>query len=1236
MDVSSSSLNSKTLRHTDIPEKYRLYRAALEWDLIDPIVIEKKEDIKSEKQWKDKVKPYSHQVTNLITFCRRLPVTLLADDVGLGKTISAGLVVSELISRGRLAKILIVCPKILREQWKEELETKFGISAVIATGKELVSAEPPNGLGAVITTYRSATLYLDLIKDSGFDMLILDEAHKLRNLHGTDTSPQVAQRFKDALKDRLFKYVLMLTATPIQNRLWDLYSLVDLLTVARGHENPFGTPGMFARRFIGDKASEARVLNPETQEEFRSIVYGYMSRIRRDDANLHFPQREVQLHMVQPTNGELELLHVVGKSIQGLDRLTQIGILKTLVSSPEALVKQLNGMAERKTVPKSLAAEVKTIAEKISITAKLEGLGALIDKLRSEQPKDWRAVVFTTRLETQTTIQDFLRKRGISSGLINGSSGSTNQDLLAGFKAEKPKINVIISTEAGSEGVNLQVANVLVNYDLPWNPMIVEQRIGRIQRLGSKYEKVCIFNIVLKGTFEEYVVGRLMEKLQMASHAIGDIESLLQASGTDGGEDEDGIETFEEKILKLVLASLEGKNVEAAAAKIEKSITEAQIQLERQEKVIDSMLGDMESSGANLGPKSPKLPLAAHSMSSTDFVLSAFKELGATLKAEKNGLYVCKFGDTNELIRFEPDAIDGKTSVFYAPGTPAFEKLVRRISNADLHRVQDSDKAILAKAEEISRIWVASFGAKLSHNEVVEVAKCFSGSALVRVRATVAHDSYERLVEVLCSPEEHQVDVGRHEIREIEQVINNPASVGVISDLLIENSVLDAGIEEFCRFYKERLSFERVSVGNDARKIQKLEDDFTPRLSFTLVGLEGVVARHLQLKVQYKFDGEFLYSSLISVTPATGDVWDAPLMSKCELTNKNVPDDCLERCVISGLKVMRHLLISSEVSGRKGLPKYLTECELTGKKVLIDEVERSDLSNKSIIASLLRTSVISGKKAEPEFMVKCDFTGSYVLKQESAMSQVSGKRYRTDEELISAVSGKRGHKAEFVLCAETQQPLLASEAETCGVTRKRVMPGVLERCEVTGKLVLPALLERSAISGKKALKKFFVASSISAARFIEEEGVKSAIGNFCLPAETQVCAWSSKRCHPEDLKTCSLTGLSFYFDFVTGQEPFRLKVLGHLLDGTNRKQDRVEFEEDLSQSLARAIENRKPKIEFAELSPDGTRIAFSAEVRVLLGLKLRYVGGLFSLPEKSIIGKIPFGKRQNGSWFEVN
>jgi hypothetical protein len=132
--------------------------------------------------------------------------------------------------------------------------------AEIAIGADLVKVEPEQ-VGAVITTYHSARIHLEKIPEDRFQMLILDEAHKLRNLYGVPNTPQVAKRFHKALEERRFRFVLMLTATPIQNRLWDLYSLVDLLTVARGHQNPFGSEGMFARRFIGDNGHRRGSLN---------------------------------------------------------------------------------------------------------------------------------------------------------------------------------------------------------------------------------------------------------------------------------------------------------------------------------------------------------------------------------------------------------------------------------------------------------------------------------------------------------------------------------------------------------------------------------------------------------------------------------------------------------------------------------------------------------------------------------------------------------------------------------------------------------------------------------------------------------------------------------------------------------------------------------------------------------------------------------------------------------------
>ncbi|MGD0024524.1 MAG: SNF2-related protein [Xanthobacteraceae bacterium] len=492
MVASGAEFQTKILRREHAPGEYRLYRAALEWGLLDPIVIESRKDFKSEHRWRERIEPYHHQVTNLITFCRRLPVTLLADDVGLGKTISAGLVASELIARSRMSKILVVCPKLLGPQWRDELQEKFDIPADIVTGKDLIDAEPKD-VGAIITTYNSARLYLDQIPDDRFEMLVLDEAHKLRNLYGVEKPPQVAVRFREALERRRFRYVLMLTATPIQNRLWDLYSLVDLLTVARGHANPFGSEGMFARKFIADKREHARQLKPEAREEFRSIVYGYMSRVRRGDAKLYFPERVVQLHKVQPTAGELELIRVIAKPIQKRNRLAQISILFALTSSPHALMAQLNVMARNGTVSNDFAATVRGIVGQMGLSAKLQGLGALVERLRRENPDRWRLVVFTGRLETQTTIQAYLESQRIAVGIINGASGPKNQTTLARFRKDRPEIHVIVSTEAGSEGLNLQVANVVANYDLPWNPMVVEQRIGRVQRLASNHAKVSIF-----------------------------------------------------------------------------------------------------------------------------------------------------------------------------------------------------------------------------------------------------------------------------------------------------------------------------------------------------------------------------------------------------------------------------------------------------------------------------------------------------------------------------------------------------------------------------------------------------------------------------------------------------------------------------------------------------------------------------------------------------------------------
>lgn len=1220
-------LQTQTLKRCASQADYGLYRAALEWDLIEPIVIENREDLRSERFWHNKLDPYHHQVSNLMTFCRRLPVTLLADDVGLGKTISAGLIASELMARKRVSKVLVVCPKLLMPQWREELDSKFGIPSVIATGSDLVHARPPENTGVVITTYHSARLHLNAISSVGYDMLVLDEAHKLRNLYGTENPPATAKVFREALTQRLFKYVLMLTATPIQNRLWDIYSLVDLLTVARGHENPFGSEGVFARRFIGDRRTEARRLRPESREEFRSIVYGYMSRVRRADAKLVFPDRKVQMHKVDPSADELELINLIKKPIQKLNRLGQISIAQALISSPHALASQLETMARNKTVDAELAVSARQIANRAKTTAKLEGLGALVDGLRVEQPDHWRMVVFTGRRETQTTIEVFLANRGIACGLINGESGPRNQETIARFRKNPPDIHVIVSTEAGSEGVNLQVANVVVNFDLPWNPMIVEQRIGRVQRLASTHASVCVFNVILRGTFEEYIVGRLMEKLQMASQAIGDVEALLEQAGLDDEEESEG---FSENIRKLVIASLAGQDVEAAAREAEKSIASAKAELEREKESIDTMLGGMD--GANGGPRSPVLPTPARSMDGPTFALRALEKLGAHLTLREDGFYLCELDGSREIIRFT-EGKEVSASASYAPGTGAFNRLVGRLSSVARHYLtkKETGENPAKQGEEMARQWTETFHARLIQCRIQGVSPQFGGNVLLRVRANVAHDSYERLLEVPYMATGKEVK-DRPALNPIGETITDVAGLGISGDDLTKLALADPPIAEFCRFYEERRIGEMQAAGSDDRKRTKLEQEFTPRIQVSLVGVDGFVHEVQRLAIFFELPSGHKYESLLTVIPSTGEIASQPIVVKCEVTGVLGPTDCFGLCEITGKQVLKHLLARSEISNRMALAEHVIPCALTGKRVLTDEVEKSAISGRSITKSLMKMSSVSGKRAEPEFFAQCEFTGSEVLQAELALSQASGKRYRVDQQARSSVSGKTGHQSEFVVCTETNQPVLATEAEHCEITGKVVKPGILGVCQITGKRVMPLELEKCAATGKIALKTLFVSSSLSNARVLEKEAIKSAAGRFCLPSEAKLCEWDGQLYHPEDLRICKLTNLPIHRNYIGIEANSQLEVLASALTGTRTKTEREDLWQDIMTKATQVLGRGRYRVESAELSPNGQNLGVCVEVKTLFGLKKRFAGLVYSIKDQSVLGKVQIGKREGGRW----
>jgi hypothetical protein len=370
------------------------------------------------------------------------------------------------------------------------------------------------------------------------------------------------------------------------------------------------------------------------------------------------------------------------------------------------------------------------------------------------------------------------------------------------------------------------------------------------------------------------------------------------------------------------------------------------------------------------------------------------------------------------------------------------------------------------------------------------------------------------------------------------------------------------------------------------------------------------------------------------ITPYREELTDAPKLAICNKSGRTVPITCLDKCKISKGMVLQNLLIRSEISSRSALPEFTVVCSLSGKRVLQDEAEVSAVSGKLVVCSLLKTSALSDLRAEPDCFGRCEFTGTEVLLEELSVSEISKKRYRVDEQLCSAISSKMGHRQEFISCYETRETLLPSEAEQCEITGNKVRPGILESCAVTKKRVLSSELSRCAVTGKRVLRNLLVKSSLSDVFMLEESSIHSAAGQFCLPIEAEPCYWSERKCHPSDLRTCNLTGLSIHFEYITAGSNPCLHPLLELLSSIKRTTDRAYLWSALSDKVAIALGKGKCRVESAVLSPNGKALAICCEVKTLLGFKVNQVGLVYSIDDHSITGRIAKGYRTSKGWLE--
>lgn len=1126
---------------------YELHLAAVEHELASPIIIESRDDILSQKHWNGRVEPFEHQIKNLITFCRRAPVALIADDVGLGKTVSAGLILNELQTRRRVRRALIVCPKVMLGQWKEELEAKFGMSDVAIADTSNLKPLLVRPHPVVVTNYEAVLRHIDEIRQAGFDMLVLDEAHRIRNLFGTRPPPQLATAIHDALQQRTFRYVLMLSATPIQNRLWDIYSLVQCLSVAKGHKNPLGEPAAFVSRYIADGRTTARQLNPGRRDEFRRKLQDYMVRTSRGTAGLSFPKRVLKSVACHPTPEEAQLNQLVGALMQPLNALARVSVAEALLSSPRALLAQLRNMAGKRTISQTALAGLVGPIEESGLGCKLDRVLKLCRELRSENPGGWRMLVFTGRKETLAMIEEALANEGIPAGVIQGGSHVQNQRAIKGFWQDPPACNVIVSTDSGAVGLNLQVANVIVNYDLPWNPMVLEQRIGRVQRLGSKFQHVIVWNLSVAGSIEDLIVSRLLEKLHAVAETLGDIESVLEASSWGDNEG------FEQELRTLVTQALMGVDVREAMERAKQSIERARAIYEQEREAVEQNLGSLDAMH-DAGPKVPKLSPKIPRFDVPTFCRRAFTADGANVQElERARLHVELPGRSSWIAVFDeadPDLANGGSlfgssrTLLYQEGSPHFERLTgewrKRHAQRVLDRVAESREALPGAL----RAWVEKLdvGVILVDHELREEVRSFRGHVAVRGSAAVSHDRYEKLVLADVEREGHLPLSPPPEQTKPQREVGFDALDARAQSIVRAAVEADPDIVQFTEFYdaRQREELERARASADGRR--DVASRFATSLAAEVVGLGGDLYSELLVHARFGLPGgEPRYSLELRLVPLSGQILHEPPRAECQLTGSQVPANWLEACSKSKKRVLAHMLLRSDVSGRLALPEYCVTCAVTSRTALHEETGESAVSGVRVCSDLLIASAVSGRCALESEVARCEVTGDPVLPDELQVSEVSGKRCRSDQTARSAVSGVLGHRSEFVPCEETQQLVLPAEGARTSIDGRFVRRDLLlasekhpERvgvasqvveCVVTGKRLLVDEAVKSAVSGGWIdLDAASRSEATGAPARPDEMVVCEASGAKLLPAECARSDVSQRLVDLRLLKTSAMSG----------------------------------------------------------------------------------------------------------------
>lgn len=583
-----------------------------------------------------------HQVDAAL-FAFRSPLSkgaILADEVGLGKTIEAGLVISQKWAE-RKRKIIIITPANLRKQWSQELQDKFFLSSVILEAKsfnEFIKKgklNPFDQPDIIICSYQFARTKEPYLKFIQWDLAVVDEAHRLRNVYKANN--KIAKSIKDSLIEAP---KILLTATPLQNSLLELYGLVSIID-----DYSFGDLKSFKTQYSRvNSGADAETFN-ELKERLKPIC---KRTLRRQVLEyIRYTNRIALVEEFYPTEEEQRLYDMVSDYLQAdnlyalpaSQRKLMTLILRRLLASStfaisgtlEGLANKLEGIAkesetnntedvfaldfetydelkdewegeedeeqekEKKTYTQQDIENIRTeidslkefekLAKSIRLNSKGEKLFTALEKGFNEMarlgaPK--KAIIFTESTRTQLYLRNILEARGYADKVVlfNGSNtdeksrkiyadwvarhkntdkvtGSRTADMRAALVDYfRDEATIMIATEAAAEGINLQFCSMVINYDMPWNPQRIEQRIGRCHRYGQKYD-VVVVNFLNKANAADVRVYELLrDKFQLFNGVFGASDEVL-------GSIENGVD-FEKRIARIYQECRTTKQIEEA------------------------------------------------------------------------------------------------------------------------------------------------------------------------------------------------------------------------------------------------------------------------------------------------------------------------------------------------------------------------------------------------------------------------------------------------------------------------------------------------------------------------------------------------------------------------------------------------------------------------------------------------------------------------------------------------